>query len=146
MHYKHLIMGYQNVGKALNLKQPTVTLQDLMQITRQGIVRNAVDSIAKLLGLSTADLARYLHVSERTLQRYSFDKELSPELSDRLIQIAKVYAKALEVFEDESTAVDWLKYPNRALGDTVPMDYLDNSSGVEIILDELTRIEYGVFA
>lgn len=139
-------MVYQAVGKALNLDCSTVSLQDLMRITRQGLLRDAVDSMAQILGLSIGELAKYLHVSQRTLQRYGSDKELSPELSDRLIQIAKVYAKAVDVFEDESTAIKWLKHPNCALGKTVPMEYLDNSSGVEIILDELTRIEYGVFA
>lgn len=140
------MMNYQGVGKILNLEEPTITLQDLMKITRRGLLRSAIDSIAKLLDLSGAELATYLHVSERTLQRYASDKELSPELSDRLVQIAKVYARAVDVFEDEENAVAWLKYPSRALNDTAPIEYLDNSSGIEIVLDELIRIEYGVVA
>lgn len=139
-------MTYQGVGKALNLAEPMASLQDLMQVTRRGLLRSAVDSIAEVLDLSTSELASYLHISERTLQRYSADKELSPELSDRLIQIAKVYARAIDVFESEKNAVAWLKHSNRALGDIAPIEYLDNSSGVEIVLDELTRIEYGVVA
>ena len=139
-------MTYQGVGKVLDLAEPTTNLQDLMQIARRGLLRSSIDSISKFLGLSTAELASYLHISERTLQRYSADKELSPELSDRLIQIAKVYAKAVDVFEEEDNAVAWLKHPSRALGDITPIAFLDNSSGVEIVLDELTRIEYGVVA
>lgn len=139
-------MVYQTVGKTLNLDFPITSLQDLMEITRQGLTREAVDLIADVLDLSIGELTKYLHVSERTLQRYKPDQELSAELSDRLIQLAKVYAKAVDVFEDEQIAVKWLKQPNRALGDTIPMEYLDNSSGIEIILDELIRIEHGVFA
>ena len=139
-------MVYQTVGKTLNLDFPITSLQDLMEITRQGLTREAVDLIADVLDLSIGELTKYLHVSERTLQRYKPDQELSAELSDRLVQLAKVYAKAVDVFEDEQIAVKWLKQPNRALGDTIPMEYLDNSSGIEIILDELIRIEHGVFA
>ncbi len=139
-------MVYQTVGKTLNLDLPVASLQDLMEITRQGLTREAVDLIADVLDLSISELTKYLHVSERTLQRYQPDQELSAELSDRLVQLAKVYAKAVDVFEDEQIAVKWLKQPNRALGDTIPMEYLDNSSGIEIILDELIRIEHGVFA
>lgn len=139
-------MTYQGVAKVLNLAEPTTSLQDLMKVTRRGLLRGAIDSMTKFLDLSTSELASYLHISERTLQRYSADKELSPELSDRLIQIAKVYARAVDVFEDEKNVVAWLKYPNRALGDIAPIEYLDNSSGVEMVLDELTRLEYGVVA
>ena len=139
-------MVYQTVGKTLNLDFPITSLQDLMEITRQGLTREAVDLLADVLDLSIGELTKYLHVSERTLQRYKPEQELSAELSDRLVQLAKVYAKAVDVFEDEQIAVKWLKQPNRALGDTVPMEYLDNSSGIEIILDELIRIEHGVFA
>ena len=139
-------MVYQTVGKILNLNSSITSLQDLMSITRQGLSREAVDLVAELLELSIGELAKYLHISERTLQRYSSNKQLSPDISDRLVQIVKVYAKTFEVFEDRVLAIKWLKEPNIALGNIAPIQYLDNSSGIEIVLDELTRIEYGVFA
>ncbi|MEL6930005.1 MAG: antitoxin Xre-like helix-turn-helix domain-containing protein [Cyanobacteria bacterium J06600_6] len=139
-------MIYETVGKVLKLGSQPSSLQDLRAITHQGLPKVAVDEVKKLLDLSTEELAKYLHLSVRTLQRYNDTKILSADASDRLIQIAKVYARAWEVFEDESLAIAWLKSPSLALGNQIPQEYLDNFSGMEIVLDELNRIEYGVFA
>lgn len=139
-------MTYQLVGQALNLEQEIKSPYDLMELARQGLFKSAMDSLAQLLELSTRDLVQYLHISERTLQRYEDNKKLSPELSDHLIQIARVYARAVDVFEDRDTSVKWLKYPSHALGGVTPISCLDNFSGIELVLDELGRIEYGVYA
>lgn len=139
-------MVYQVVGKVLNLDSEPTSLQDLREITHQGLPKMAVEQIKNRLGLSTEELAKYLHLSPRTLQRYDDAKILSADSSDRLIQIAKVYAKALEVFEDEFLAITWLKSPSIALGNKTPREHLDSFSGIEIVLNELNRIEYGVYA
>jgi putative toxin-antitoxin system antitoxin component (TIGR02293 family) len=137
---------YQTVGKALNLTQDIKSAYDLMDLAREGLLKDALDSLAKLLQLSTKDLAQYVHISERTLQRYDSHKKLSSELSDHLIQLAKVYARAVDVFGDCGRAVEWLKYPSPALGGVTPISCLDNFSGIELVLDELGRIDYGVYA
>ncbi len=139
-------MVYQAVSQTLGLDSPTVSNFDLMMLTREGVPRAAIDALANSLHLSVSELTKYLHVSERTLQRYSPDKNLSTELSDRVLQIAKVYVRSLDVFEEPEITSEWLKQPNVALGNIAPIEYLDTSSGVEIVLDELTRIEYGVFS
>jgi putative toxin-antitoxin system antitoxin component (TIGR02293 family) len=139
-------MMYQTLSKALNLSQAINSPYDLVDLARQGLFKSAIDSLAELLELPTKDLAKYLHISERTLQRYEDKKKLSPELSDHLIQLARVYARTVEVFEDHNKAVKWLKYPILALGGVTPISCLDNFSGIELVLDELGRIEYGVYA
>ena len=140
------IMVYQAVGETLGLNSNPVSGFDLMMLTREGIPRKTINALADSLHLSVIELAKYLHVSERTLQRYTPEKLLSPELSDRVLQIAKVYARSVDVFESSDTASQWLKQPSVALGHVAPIEFLDTFSGVEIVLDELTRIEYGVFA
>jgi putative toxin-antitoxin system antitoxin component (TIGR02293 family) len=139
-------MVYQAVGETLGLNSSTVSSFDLMALTREGIPRKTIDALANSLHLSVSELAQYLHVSERTLQRYTSEKLLSPELSDRVLQIAKVHARSIDVFESSEIASQWLKQPIFALGHVAPIEFLDTFSGVEIVLDELTRIEYGVFA
>ena len=139
-------MTYQAVGKALNVSDNIKSLYDLMLLSRKGLFKSAIDSLAQLLELSNKELVDYLPISERTLQRYEEDRKLSPELSDHVIQLARVYARAEEVFGDRDKAVQWLKYPNYALGAVTPISCLDNFSGIQLIMDELGRIEYGVYA
>lgn len=139
-------MIYQTVAQTLGLNKSTDTILDLIGLTREGVPKSAINALANSLQISISDLTNYLHISKRTLQRYNPDKNLSIELSDRLLQIAKVYSRSLEVFEDSEMAANWLKQSNIALGNVSPITYLDTSSGVEIVLDELTRIEYGVLS
>ena len=142
-------MVYRDIGIVLNLDNSIDSLQDLQQASRSGLSRDAIAKVREVLDISVSQLAEFLHVSERTLQRYlqeKTDKLLSVDISDRLLQLIKVYLRAVEVFEDENNALAWLKHPCRALGDELPINLLDTFSGIEIVSNELIRIEYGVVA
>ena len=97
-------MVYQTVGKAFELETETNNLQDLMALARRGLAKKAIDFLARLLDISFKELIPYLNISERTLQRYDDDKILPKEVSINLIQIAKIYALALDIFDDKKTA------------------------------------------
>jgi putative toxin-antitoxin system antitoxin component (TIGR02293 family) len=116
----------------------------LIQTTREGIVKKTADLLADTVGLTLPELSRCLHVSARTLQRYKADDRLNPDLSDHLLQVARVYLRALDVLGDRERAALWLKQPSVALGNISPLELLDTFTGIGMVLDELTRIEYGV--
>jgi putative toxin-antitoxin system antitoxin component (TIGR02293 family) len=54
--------------------------------------------------------------------------------------------RAIEVFEYQAAALDWLKQPNQAMSHASPLSLLDTDLGAETVLDTLGRIEHGVFA
>ena len=139
-------MVYQTVGKAFKLETETNSLQDLMALARRGLAKKAIDSLAQVLDISSKELIQYLNISELTLQRYDDDKILPKEVSSNLIQIAKIYALALDIFDDKETAIAWLKHPNQALGGITPLSCLDNPFGAEFVADILRRVYYGIFA
>ncbi|WP_013320270.1 antitoxin Xre/MbcA/ParS toxin-binding domain-containing protein [Gloeothece verrucosa] len=53
---------------------------------------------------------------------------------------------AVEVFENSEVAQNWLKRPNKALGEVIPLDLLDTEQGVQQVYELLNRIEYGVYS
>lgn len=122
------------------------TAMQLISITREGLPASTIGNLATHLGLSVSEFSALLPISERTIQRYTSEKQLSKGISDHLLQIARIYAKSVEVFEHKEHAVSWLKTPCPALGNLRPLDLLDTYSGVELVLNELNRIDYGVFA
>ena len=140
-------MTSQALAKTLGIKGPQSPL-DLIETIRQGLPKQALERLAKALRVKVLDLEHILPVSRRTLQRYEQQdlKCLPKELSDHMLQVAKVYVRAVEVFEDEKRALEWLQAPIVALGRRIPMSLLDTSTGVDLVLTELGRIEYGVFA
>jgi putative toxin-antitoxin system antitoxin component (TIGR02293 family) len=123
--------------------QPTLESLDLM--ARQGVPRRFVDELAGVFGLQTYDLAPQLHISDRTLRRYSPDQRLSPEASERALQIARVLERAIEVLGARETAVGWLTDMNGAL-EAVPLELLGTTFGAERVLQVLGRIEDTVYS
>ena len=119
---------------------------DIIEAIRKGLKRETVDYVARVLEVNASEMSRFLHVSPRTLHRYKPGEVLSPDTSDHLVQVYRVYMRALDVFNDDKKALRWLKYPSLALGNISPFELLDTSAGVEMVLDELGRIEHGIFA
>lgn len=133
------------ITKTLGLKELKSPL-DLIEATRRGLKKEAIDYTIEALQINADVISKFLHISPRTLQRYDPKKTLPIDTSDHLIQVYKVYNRALDVFNGKDKALRWLKNPSVALGNNIPIDLLDTSSGIEMVLDELGRIEYGIFA
>ena len=120
---------------------------DMVAAVRRGLSYKTVSRVAEALHLSTGQLAEYLPVTERTLQRYQKEKQkLDRDLSDHLLQIARVFARCQEVMEDGERARRWLQTPSIPLGNVPPISLLDTYTGVEMVMDELGRIEHGIAA
>jgi putative toxin-antitoxin system antitoxin component (TIGR02293 family) len=85
-------------------------------------------------------------IHPRTLARRRTERRLSPEESDRVLRVARILAKAQEVFADKPHAQEWLASPCRAIGGKVPAQLLDTDLGAKTVDEELTRIAHGVYA
>ena len=93
------------------------------------------------------DWASFLHISERTLQRYKKDKKAFDSLqSERIMQIVLLQKFGTEVFGSEENYSTWLISNNVALGNCLPKSLLDNTFGIELVKNELGRIQHGVLA
>lgn len=68
------------------------------------------------------------------------------EESARLLRLARVLARAAEVFDDSELGLSWLKTPVTALGEVTPLSLVDTDIGADSVMDMLGRIEHGVFA
>ena len=113
---------------------------------RKGLPAKVIGNLAKRLHTTESYLLPIIGISDRTWQRRRKEsKPFAPVESDRLYRLAKIYARAREVFEDEEIALNWLKSKNRALDD-VPIMLLDTEAGTDMVERVLTRIEHGVYS
>lgn len=115
-------------------------------LVRQGISAKAVDAAVRVMGIGQTELSRALDIPERTLARRKKEGVLSRDESGKLVRLAQVIERAVEVFEDEQAALSWLKSPNAALGGSSPLSLLDTELGSVAVTRTLGRIEHGVFA
>ncbi|QVL50237.1 MAG: DUF2384 domain-containing protein [Thiocapsa sp.] len=113
---------------------------------RRGLPVTGVARLQKKLRVRESDLLYLIGMSTQTFKHRKQEHEhLNAIESDRLYRLAKIEARAVEVFEDEEIAANWLKAPNRALGEK-PISLLDTEAGTDMVERVLTRIEYGVYS
>ncbi|TXK51862.1 DUF2384 domain-containing protein [Pontibacter qinzhouensis] len=119
----------------------------LVRAARQGIKYEAFKSIADKSPFSTDEWSGFLHLSERTFQRYKKEKRtFDPIHSEKIIEVILVYNKGIEVFGDQDKFNIWLETQSVALAGLRPKELLDTTFGISLLKDELTRIEHGVLA
>jgi len=119
----------------------------LIQTVRDGLSYGIFQEWAASMPFSPAEWSAFLHLSERTLQRYKKEEATfdAPQ-SEKVLEIRLLFNRGTAVFEDKDNFATWLNASNVALGHVKPKDLLDSSFGINLLQDELTRIEQGVLA
>jgi putative toxin-antitoxin system antitoxin component (TIGR02293 family) len=96
---------------------------------------------------SQAEWASFLHISERTLQRYAkTNGHFASINAERALQIEKVLKEGKTAFGSYENFYNWLKRNPTMLEGTLSLQSLTTLSGIESILTQLSRIQYGLFA
>jgi putative toxin-antitoxin system antitoxin component (TIGR02293 family) len=112
------------------------------QEIREGIPFERLQRLAERLALTQEALTRVLGISKRTLQRRKESGRLSPEESDRVERLLRVWRLALRAFDDEEDeARAWLTTPKRELDDETPVEHLDTEPGARAVSEMLIVID-----
>jgi len=119
----------------------------LINTTRQGIPFHAFTKMTENSPFSLDDWSAFLHLSERTIQRYKKEKKsFDPIHSEKILEITMLYNRGSEVFGTSEKFDTWLNAKSIALGGIKPKELLDSTFGIGLLKNELTRIEHGVLA
>ncbi len=119
---------------------------DLIELSRKGLSRAAVDLVAKRVGLSDREMARILNISERTFHRYTPDTQLDTSSTERLLKLMLLYQHGEEVFSNLEDFKPWMRQSMRVFGDKSALDLLDTITGFEWVDNVLSRIEFGTYS
>lgn len=122
------------------------TTSERIALARKGITMRYLKKLADLLDLNLLDLSKILHISIRTLQRYAEDKLLEPDVSSKVIRLAELERRGLDIFGDAHSFSLWLKEEVLALDGARPIDFLDTPFGFDLINRLLGRIEHGILS
>ena len=123
------------------------TVISIMAMIRSGVKYNHFNKIAQKIPFSISEWSSFLHISERTLQRYQAEnKTFEPIQSEKIAQLTMLSNYGAEVFGSSTSFFTWLNSKSIALGGETPKSFLDNSFGIDYIKNELGRIQHGVLA
>jgi putative toxin-antitoxin system antitoxin component (TIGR02293 family) len=104
------------------------------------------EKIACKIPFTQKDWSNILHLSERTLQRYAKDnKNFEGIYTDRILHIDRLIDAGLDTFETAEALYRWLHREKNVLGKTLTFESLYTTQGIQNTIDELGRIQHGVY-
>ena len=132
-------------GKQKHLKSVSRDF-DLINLTREGVKKSTLKTLAAYLGITMETMSSLLHTSYRNIQRKDDDSLLDTLKTERVLELASFVQRGVEVIGNKDAFAEWIQSPLIALGNKKPLDFLDTSFGIQLLTKLLGRLEQGVFS
>lgn len=142
-HYESLrvILGGNKI-----LKKSLTGDFDLINLSRVGIKKSTLKSLAEYLGINMETMSQLLHSSYRNIQRKDEDQLLDTLKTEKVLELASFAQRGIEVIGDKASFAEWLHSPLASLANKTPLDFLDTSFGIQMVTKLLGRLEQGVYS
>jgi putative toxin-antitoxin system antitoxin component (TIGR02293 family) len=134
------------LGGKQNLRKSISRDVDLINLTREGVKKSTLKTLAAYLGITMEMMSGLLHTSYRNIQRKDDDSRLDTLKTERVLELASFTQRGIEVIGTKDAFAEWIQSPLIALGNKKPLDFLDTSFGIQLLTKMLGRIEQGVFS
>jgi putative toxin-antitoxin system antitoxin component (TIGR02293 family) len=135
---------WPDVSRIIGIK--STGLQTVVDQIRAGLPATTVQLLQKQIGVTSAQFAATVNIPGRTLSRRAREGRLRSDESERVVRLARLFLRAVQVLGDTERARQWLKTPKRAFAGKTPLEYADTEPGAEEVANLLGRLEHGVFA
>ncbi len=130
---------YQTAGNSASLS--------IIDLVREGVKYTVFQAFCKSTPFSTLEWSRFLHLSDRTMLRYQTENKTFDSLqSEKIVEIALLYKKGTAVFGSTPKFNTWLETESLALGRILPKSLFDSSFGIQLLKNELEKLEHGILA
>lgn len=117
----------------------------LVRKVREGLSFASYERLLKAMALTNDAASELLQIPARTLSRRREEGRLHADESDRLLRVARLFARVLELCEgDEDAARAWLISPAEGLGRATPLEYASTEVGAREVEALIGRIEHGI--
>ncbi len=115
--------------------------------SRRGVDAMLFFDLAELSGYKREEIAPLFDTSLKTLLRYKETKrKLSPTAGELGLKMLALFQHGEAIFGTIAEFRSWLDVPAYGLGNQRPFDLMQTSGGIDLIDDELSRIEFGALA
>lgn len=118
----------------------------MLRAVEKGVPYRAFERLRHNTSLPLERLIDIVRIPRRTLTRRKAEGRFLPDESDRLLRLARLFGKALQLVEgDRDAAGEWLTNAQPALGGSVPLDLARTELGAQEVERLIGRLEHGVF-
>lgn len=134
----------ENQSKTSIKKVFSYTLLDTIESVRDGIDYDNFKLFYNLLNLTNKKWAEILGVSEKTMQNIIKERRfLEQKKSEKLLSFLLLVKYGIEVFGSQNSFEEWLVYKTPVLMNKAPIDYLDTVQGINLLHEQIFKIETG---
>lgn len=120
-------------------------LEDLIPTLKKGLPVSSLHKLCLHMGVPESRIATTVNIAQRTLTRRKSEGRFRPDESERLLRLARLFERAVEVMGSEPSAQKWFQSPVKGLGGKTPLEFADTEPGARAVENMLDRIEDGVF-
>ena len=132
--------------KVSKAEEPVAQYKPLKKAIVPDFPYRKFEKIAALVPFTQREWANILNLSERTLQRYSNDNGSFDSIYvDRIMHIEELIRMGLETFSNADAFYRWLKREKNILGKILNFESLYSTRGIQDTIDQIGRIQYGVY-
>lgn len=111
---------------------------------REGYPARILKSASSFFGVPDARIQSIAHVPASTASRLEKNEaKIDAAATERVYRMGTVTRMAIDVLEDEGAAIQWMRQPNRALGDIAPLELMDTEPGAVAVRQVLNAIATG---
>ena len=139
--------GYKLLNKNITYEEFLKNRMLIIHAIREGISYDFFTLIREITPFNEEDWASFLGISTKSLQRNRIKEDFifKPIQSEKILELAEVTALGNFVFDTEKQFYLWLNTPSFALGNLEPIELLKDSYGKEMVVNELHKIDQGIF-
>ena len=135
-----------STADVLDLPATAATPLAVMDQIEHGLPFAAVERMAQLLAPGDAQF-KYRLIPKATYERRKRTNRLSPDEGTLLARLARIWALALDIWEEEEATREFLFRRHMMMEDRRPVDVvIQNEIGAEVVAHVLGRLKYGTAA
>ena len=115
-----------------------------VKVIREGYSARVLKSARHFFGVPDARIQHIAQVPASTANRLEKNAaKIDAAATERVYRMGTVTRMAIEVFENAAAAIEWMRQPNRALGNAAPLDLMDTEPGAVSVRQVLNAIATG---
>lgn len=139
--------GYSLINKNITYEDFLKNRMLIVHCIREGIPYQFFNLIKERTPFKEEDWASFLGISIKSLQRNKTKENFvfKPLQSEKIIELAEVTALGNAIFDTQQQFYLWLITRSFALGNLQPIELLKDSYGKEMVVNELNKIDNGIF-
>ena len=119
----------------------------LLTQSKKGLNAVAALDFLTLSGFTQDEFQETFKTTVKTIQNHLTRRlSLDAAISEKLLKSFALFDKGTLIFGSASNFHQWLNMPSYGLGNQLPFDLMDTITGIQLIEEELIRIESGDLA